>query len=272
MTDHKISQHILNKKRQNRRQLIWAISLATITVLAMTYYDVKVREYIPDDMPEVAYHYVSSDAEVKYIPNDSSGLTVWQGTLAPQADGSVNVVDAPVTPVNFAQRQTDLYLNVPSIPAKAVSAMAKTIEEDFKRWDKHGSMVMDGIFNVSKLHPSEFNNLMLLFDTIHISSDGLYRYTLAFDPLDKNDFFVQLDEPKRQELLKTVYSLNIRVTAENADKAMTAADTFGHPFSVLVPKGTNVTNFETDAAAKAKHFTHFIRDITPPESEPAAAH
>ncbi len=264
MTQNKVSQHILDKKRQNRRQIIWSAALATITVLAMTYYDVKLRTYTVQDMPVVEYHYLASDAQAGDIPDDYTSLTIWQGVLAPQPDGSVKIEGDPVTPTTFAQRQIDLSFKLASLPANAQLALVKTIGDTLHRWESKNNLVMDAMIDTADLDGTPVARLESLLADLHATYKGQYRYTLAFDPLDKDDLLVSLDDVARTQLLKTVYSLSIRVTPDTASAAIAAADTLGYRFSVMVPPGTDLTTFETDATAKAKHFSHFIRDVTPP--------
>lgn len=264
MTDHKVSQHILDKRRSNRRQIIWSVALAVIIVLCMTYYDIKYSNYAIRVPPAISYHYVSSDADVAYIPDDYTSLTIWQGTLAPQPDGSVTIEGTPVTPANFPQRQVDISLGLTALPANAKAALVKTIGDTFKKWEAKNSLVMDAIIDTSALDDVSADTLDDLISTLHYEYSEQYRYTLAFDPLDPNDILVKLDAASRQKLMQKVIGLNISVTAENADAAIAATDKLGYRFSVIVPAGTDITSFASDAAAKAKHFTYFIRTITPP--------
>lgn len=264
MTQNKVSQHIIDKKRQNRRQIIWSLVLATLIVLAMTYYDVKFRTYTIHEAAAVEYHYLGSDADAQYVPDDYTSLTIWQGVLKPQADGSVTIEGAPVTPANFPQRQIDLNLALASLPANAQPALVKTIGDIIHSWEAKNNLVMDAIIDIRELDGTPVERLENLIADLHKTYNEQYRYTLAFDPLDRQDLLFSLSEAERAKLMKMAFQLAIRVTPENAAAAIAAADTLGYRFSVMVPPGTDIDTFETDAAAKAKYFSHFIRDVTPP--------
>lgn len=267
MTQNKVSQHILDKKRQNRRQIIWSVALATIIVLAMTYYDVKFRTYIIHEAAAVEYHYLGSDSDEQYVPDDYTSLTIWQGVLAPQTDGSVTIEGAPVTPANFPQRQIDLNFALASLPDNAQAALVKTIGDIIHSWEAKNNLVMDAVIDIRELNGTPVERLENLIADLHETYKGQYRYTLAFDPLDKEDLLFSLSVSEREKLMKTVFHLAIRVTSENAAAAIAAADTLGYRFSVMVPPGTDLDTFETDAVAKAKYFSHFIRDVTPPATQ-----
>jgi len=265
MSEHKVSQHILDKKRQNRRQIIWSVALAVMIVLGMTYYDLKIRDYTKQQaVVKIAYHYVSSDDDVVHLPDDYTSLTIWQGTLTPQPDGSVSIEGAAVTPVTFPQRQVDLSLGLAALPASAEPALVKAIGDAFKKWEAKNSLVMDATLDTSALDDVAVTTLDDLISKLHYEYSEQYRYTLAFDPLDQNDMLVKADKDALANLMKKIIGLTIRVTADNASDAIAAADTLGYRFSVIVPAGSDLDTFANEAAAKAKHFTHFIRDVTPP--------
>lgn len=263
MTEHKVSQHVLDKKRQNRRQIIWSVALAVIIVLAMTFYDLKFRDYTTHVAPDIEFHYVASDEEIAHIPDDYTSLTIWQGTLVPQNDGSVKVEGTPVTPINLPQRQIDLSLGLTSLPANAQSALVKTIGDIIHRWESKSNLVMDALIDTTHLNDVPVERLQNLIMSLHQEYHDEYRYTLVIDPLDPNNIVLSSDKPSRTKLMWFIHSLSIRVTPENAAAAIAAADTLGYRFSVVVPAGTDINTFEADAAAKAKYFTHFIRGATP---------
>lgn len=269
MPGNKVSQHILDKKQQNRRQIVWSVALATLAVAGMTYYDLKIRDYTPDSLPAVGYHYVGSDAAAKDIPDDNSSLTVWLGLLTPQPDGSTTAIGNPVTPASFPQRQVDLYFGLAVLSASDEPGLVAFIGQAFRAWESQGNLVMDALIDTSRLDDTPAATLKELLATLHSTHNEEYRYTLALDPLDSKDLLIRLSDDERKDLMKAVHGLNIRVTAENAAKAMAAADALGYPFSVAIPAGTDLSTFATDAAAKAKHFTHFIRDLAPPPAEAA---
>lgn len=264
MADTKVSQHILDKKRQNRRQIIWAVVLATVAVLGMTYYDVRFRDYTHKNIPDVAYHYVASDADIAFIPDDYTNLTIWQGNLVPQPNGNIDITGTPVTPVNLPQRQIDLGFRLVSLPAQAQAELVRTIGALFHAWENKNNLVMDATIDIRQLDTTPVSALDNLLTALHEAYKQEYRYTLIFDPLNKDDMLVKLDDSALEKLMTKVYHLTIRVTPDTAAAAIAAADKLRYRFSVMVPQGTDINTFENDAAAKAKYFSHFIRDVTPP--------
>lgn len=268
MTDHKVTQHVLEKKRQNRRQIIWSVALAAITVLCMTYYDLKFKSYAIGEVVDIEFHYVRNDADITRLPDDSSAVTVWQGTLTPQPNGNVIRQDAPVTPVNLPQRQINLSFGMASLPENAYPAMIKEIGASLRAWESKNNLVMDAELDTSALNDVPADALAAFMKQLHDAYSEQYRYTLVFDPLDSNDLVVRLDDTTRKSLMENFTGgLGIRVTPDTATQAIAAADKLGYRFFVAIPAGTDINTFETDAAAKAKHFTHFIRDATPQASE-----
>ncbi len=251
------SPHVLNKRRQNRRQIFWTASLATLIVLGMTLYDLKFRDYSVNAQPETFYHAVNSDTAVASVPSDNSELTVWQGVLTPSAENK-----PPVTPTTFAQRQVDLLFGLDQLDEDNALALSEQISTAMHTWDAKGNLVMDALLDVSHLPASALPALERLMADFHAANKKAYRVSLRIDPLDGH-LFDGLDDTARADLLGRIYHLDIKVTPETADRAIAATDKLGHRFTVTVPAGTDLTQFAQEATGKAKYFRYFIRALPP---------
>lgn len=253
-----ISQRADAKKRQNRRQIAWTFSIITIIVLAMTWYDLNVRDYSFVHRTITQDSYVVTEQDVTRLSDDYSGLTIWQGRLEAAEDGTVTSSEETLPPRAFAQRQVDVIIEIPRLPAAAVEAkLLDAIADKIKSWAAYNNLVAEVILDVREMQAPP-RALMGFSERLRTKLDLGYRITLLIDPANPADVVMGSDKEAQSDLLSAIGGIYFYLPAENAAHAFQQAETLGFPYKVIIPPGGSVDKAPPDVHGAYKYFGKFI--------------
>lgn len=256
-----MSRH-LDKKKQNRRQILWTLSAVTITVLGMTVYDMRFREYgaaVP--APAIGDYYVAADSDLAALPDDYSGVTIFAGTLQ---DGALAGASHPHR--NFAQRELSLAYRLPALTETDADAILPLLQKDVQLWENKSNTITDVVLDIRDAGIPL--GLLQEFSARLRKKLGYdYRLSYIIAPLDPADPMMTADAAGRAGVYKELIRIAATADAGNAVAVITAMDKLDFPFFVYAPAGTQPDHFAAETAAKAK----YLRKIIPALSSAAPA-
>lgn len=259
-----VSKHVLDRKRANRRQIIWTVSLAVITVLAMTLYDLKYRTYKTYHAPAISTHYITSADQLGNLPDDYSSVTIYQGSV-----GDTPATPADIAPVNLPQRQVDLVFDIGTLGVDQQAAAIDEINAELNAWERQSNIVSDAILD-TRTPPAMSPQELLGFITALRDSHKLeYRASVIVNPNDPANPVVAADAPTREALKKQVTALVLFATDDNIASDIAAMDALGFPYSIITPAGTNPDSYQSETLGKSKFYRGMMVSAGPAEPKDA---
>lgn len=263
-----VSQRHKDKKRQNRRQIAWTLSLATIIVLGMTWYDLKLRDYSYVHRGPGAPHFLQASSNLAALPDDYSSLTIWQARLETAADGAVTVTRDGVTPQPFPQRQVDLVFEVPRLPDASVEApLQAEIVKIVAEWEADNNMVTDLVLDVREMDAPPGRALLGFIQRLREKMDMGFRVSLLIDPLKSNGAIMHEDKDTRFDVLSALGGLYMYLPETAVAESFAAIETLESPYNVIIPDGRSESDAPDDTHGQYKYFQKFITHF--PAATPA---
>jgi hypothetical protein len=254
-----ISVRATERKRRNRRQVVWALGCATVAVSLMTWYDIAIRDYSYINRAPSAGYYLTADAQAATLPDDYSGVTLWQGSLQPDPVTGVRRNGDFPSPVTFAQREVDLVVELPFLPTgdKAERAAIHTLTGIAKAWGAQNNMVSDLILDVRRMEATG-DQLLGFIEKLREAQALNYRVALLVDPLSSTGPISGETAAERYNLLSHLAGLFIFLPQDNALTAVETAEAYEYPYSLIVPEGVEINDALREATARAKYFRDFV--------------